>query len=166
MSAHTGADHLSRVVGVGCRDMGDDGVGPAVLDALREHAVDAADLVEVRDPTRLVELIQGVDRVVIVDAVTGAPAPPGSVLQLTEAHYEDRALRSTSSHGVGVVDALRLAAATVPADRLAHVRVVAVAVDPSGVRPGSLTEAVAAAVPRAAAAVHALLADHEDPAHA
>jgi hydrogenase maturation protease len=65
------------VVGLGRTDRGDDGVGPAVTRAVAsrlDHASGVRVLTE-EDPTALLDLWEGHDRVVVVDAVvTGDPA--------------------------------------------------------------------------------------------
>ncbi len=99
------------VVGVGNRDRGDDGAGPAVADRVRAAGVRA--LVIEGDLSDLALRWRPDDRVVVVDAVrTGAE--PGTVHRVPRELWEPPATPGASrapwsSHGVGVRDALGLA---------------------------------------------------------
>jgi hydrogenase maturation protease len=72
-----------RIIGIGNPLMGDDGVGIAVVERLQEETLPAG--VEVLDGgtggLALLDLMAGVERVILVDAVeTGRP--PGAVIRL------------------------------------------------------------------------------------
>jgi hydrogenase maturation protease len=71
------------VVGVGNPVMSDDGVGKHVVDALRpDPAVVASDITVAFAQTTAflaLEALDGVDRGIVVDAVTDGEAPPGTV---------------------------------------------------------------------------------------
>jgi len=100
------------VIGVGNRDRGDDGAGREVARRLREQGVVGARVTECRgDAAELLEALSGADRVIVVDAALSG-AHPGTVLRI-EAHQEPlpQALRSASSHGWGVAEAVELARA-------------------------------------------------------
>ena len=147
------------VLGVGNRFRGDDGVGPAVLDALagRPAAVAVADLRELDgEPTRLLDAWDGRRRVVVVDAVrSGTATPDGGagrlvVLAGAEAVDPERVARwraGVSGHSAGLAEAIRLATVLgrLP-DELCIVGVEVAGVDEG---PG-LSPAVAAAVGAAA----------------
>jgi hydrogenase maturation protease len=140
-----------RIVGVGQRLAGDDGVGPAVIDRLRGAALPAdVALLEVREPSALVPLLDGGEgRLVIVDAVLAEP--PGEVRALDLDALETAALTSVSSHGLSVGQAVALAAATRgPAAASPEVRVVAVNIGRPRRGTFGLSPAVAASLPRAA----------------
>lgn len=142
------------MIGVGNRFRRDDGVGPAVLDALADRVPPGALVESDGEPARLLDLWDGVDRVVVVDAArTGAP--PGACGVFTVADDRDLpAGRPTSSHSAGLGEAWRLGRAL---DRLpGELVVVTVEVGDLGDGPG-LSPEVAAAVPVAAARVHGLL---------
>ncbi len=93
---------------------GDDGIGSAALQALKERALGPH--VELIDggtaglETAL--LLEGRSRVIIVDAADFA-AKPGSILKrdLTARELELRPVHSDSLHAAGLLDALALAAA-------------------------------------------------------
>lgn len=129
------------MIGVGNAFAGDDGVGPAVAEAMRGlPGLDAG----VCAPSRLAERLLDGGPVVLVDAVRGA-GPPGRVLVLGP--EELVSLGGASSHGFGVAEALRLAGALGP---LPPLRVVGVTVA-EGLHAGpglspAVREAVAIAI--------------------
>jgi hydrogenase maturation protease len=94
------------VIGVGHRDRADDGIGPAVVDALAHRTDQVVTLVREGDLAVLPLLWEADDDVVIIDAV----ADRGPVGQLHE--IDPSRLRSgvgVSTHGVDVADAIELA---------------------------------------------------------
>jgi len=97
-----------RVIGVGNAIRGDDAVGLAVIDELRRRNAPLDLVTSDGDPGQLLELLDGVDVVVIVDAVV-SDARPGAL------HVRDLTAGSvpfcsaTSSHGVGLAQAIELA---------------------------------------------------------
>lgn len=141
------------VIGVGNPWRRDDGAGPAVATALRTHLGDRAAVVELDgEAARLVDAWDGADLAVVVDAVrTGAV--PGTVHLLDAGGPDlplDRSRPGTSSHGLGVAEAVELARAL---GRLPR-RLVLVGIEGSDFGPGAdLTAAVAATVEPAARAV-------------
>jgi hydrogenase maturation protease len=142
------------VIGIGNRFRRDDGVGPAVLDAL-DGRVPAAALVEADgEPARLLDLWSEVARVVVVDAArTGAAPGTCRSFEVTDGAVLP-AGPATSSHAAGVGEAWGLGRAL---GRLPHsLTVVAVEAADLGEGPG-LSPEVAAAVPVAAGRVLALL---------
>ncbi|MBK8995799.1 MAG: hydrogenase maturation protease [Myxococcales bacterium] len=145
-----------RVIGLGQRAAGDDGVGLCVLDALAANPPNGAELHPVGDPARLVELLQGADRVVLVDAAVGA-GPAGGVLALGLAELAEAPLSPVSTHGIGVRQALELAR-VLAGGALPEVVLLAVAIEPPSGYATELSGPVAAAVPVAAAKVRELLA--------
>jgi hydrogenase maturation protease len=100
-----------RVIALGHPYAGDDSVGLEVVAALKAQGVPShVEVTETGDATNLLHLIQGVPRVVIVDAVLGS-GPEGEVLLLTPDQAEDRPIAPVSSHGLGVMETLRMAKA-------------------------------------------------------
>ena len=142
------------VIGVGNRFRRDDGVGPAVLDALRGR-VPAGRLVESDgEPSRLIDLWGGAGRVVVVDAArTGAVPGTCRCIEVTDGAALP-AGSATSSHAPGLGEAWRLGQALGRLPRA--LAVVAVEVADLGDGPG-LSPEVAAAVPRAVNRVLGLL---------
>ncbi|MEV6481852.1 hydrogenase maturation protease [Streptomyces sp. NPDC051576] len=103
------------VIGVGNAFRRDDGVGPAVIARLRERAVehplppDTVLSVCDGDPGRLIGLWESADLAVVVDAAHAHPGTPGRVhrLALDSAHLLPPS--ATSSHGLGLGEAVELA---------------------------------------------------------
>ena len=108
-------DHRRRqvvVLALGNDWRRDDGVGQAVLAELR-HLTGIASLAAVRDPLELLDLWAGTDVAVVVDALSAADQP-GSVrvaaLPLaSDPGTPDSFRRGVSSHGLGLVEVLRVA---------------------------------------------------------
>lgn len=145
------------IVGLGQRAAGDDGVGPAVIDAIRERRPPAGvEAFCVAQPVELVPLLREGASVVIVDALLGTPA--GVVLVLDAAHLSPAPQDAASSHGFGVAQAVELARALSPAGCV-PVRFVAITIPrPERFRIG-LSPAVEAAIPEAAERALALAVD-------
>ena len=94
------------VIGVGHRDRADDGIGPAVVDALAHRTDQVVTLVREGDLAVLPLLWEVGDDVVIVDAI----ADRGSAGDLSEIDPEQlRSAAVVSTHGLDVVDAIELA---------------------------------------------------------
>ena len=149
-----------QVVCLGQKVSADDGVGLAVFEAL-ERAVlpPGTQLIELSDPMALVSILEGEQRVLIVDAVLASP--PGRVLALTQEELSTQFPQPTSSHGFGVKQALELAASLGLSCDSPRVRIIAVTIErPRSYRAG-LSPSVAAAAEQAAQHVCSLLeADH------
>ena len=100
------------VIGVGNEYRRDDALGPTVVDHLRRMELIGIEYRECDgEPTRLIELWDGADVAVVVDAVRADPARPGRVHRLSANHPAATAAAATSSHGVGLGDAVALARA-------------------------------------------------------
>ncbi len=98
------------VIGVGNALGGDDAAGLLVARRVRER-VAGIDVVEHEgDPTGLVELLDGAGGAVIVDALRSG-SPPGTVRRFDAgaAPLPVRLRGSTSTHAVGLADAIELA---------------------------------------------------------
>lgn len=149
-----------RVVGLGQRAAGDDGVGHAVLDALaRLELPSSVELSWAKEASALISLVEGAERLVVVDAVTGA-GPPGEVRVLHDEELCAEAMSSVSSHGLGVVQALSLARAL--SDGVTHdVHFVAVTIDEPRRHVIGLSPPVLRAVAEAVRAIVDLVADAE-----
>ncbi|MFE0172872.1 hydrogenase maturation protease [Streptomyces sp. NPDC059002] len=103
------------VIGVGNEFRRDDGVGPAVVARLRERAaarpLPPGTVLAVcdGDPARLIGSWEGADLAVVVDAAHAHPGHPGRVHRLAfDAEVLERP-RTTSSHGLGLGEAVELA---------------------------------------------------------
>lgn len=100
-----------RVIGLGS-PFGDDAVGWWVIDQLRARLPSGGGvefLALDRPGAGLLSFLQGVEAVILIDAVRGGQ-PPGTVYRLTPEEAE-RLPAGLSSHGFGLAEALRLARA-------------------------------------------------------
>jgi len=155
------------VIGVGNEFRRDDGVGWTVVQRLREQAVERAIGPETAfatsdgDPGRLIGLWEGAALAVVVDAAHAHPGTPGRVhrLELDAGHLARPS--TTSSHGLGLGEAVELARVL----GLLPDRLVVYAVEGADGSFGTgLTPAVAAAVEPVVAAVADELTGHRDAA--
>ncbi|MFF8864763.1 hydrogenase maturation protease [Streptomyces sp. NPDC015139] len=151
------------VIGVGNTLRGDDGVGPAVVEALRGHVPgDTVLAVSDGEPARMLELWRDADTVVVVEALRSQPARPGELHTLTPAEAAGRPRGTASTHALGLGECLALAEALdlLPPKLVVH------AIEVADVELGaSLSEAVRSALPeltdRAAASVRQAHERHE-----
>jgi hydrogenase maturation protease len=139
----------ARVIGLGQAAAGDDQVGLAVIEHLREAGASGrVELLVAAEPSALLPLLETAVPVVLVDAVLAAPA--GQVLMLEPEELEQRGLSTMSTHGLGVAQAVALARLLSPAAVSPSIHIVAVSISrPERFQQG-LSPEVAAAVPRAA----------------
>jgi hydrogenase maturation protease len=136
----------ATIVGLGQPGAGDDEIGLVVARARAARGVPA---LESTDATILVSLLARGRRVVVVDAVVRG-GDPGDVLHLrTDAL--DAGAAPVSSHGIGVVESIELAALLYGVDPLHLVDVVAVTIEAPSARRRGLSGAVARAIEPAAA---------------
>jgi hydrogenase maturation protease len=136
------------VVGVGNAYRGDDAVGLAVAERVRERAPTDVRVVDCeQEPSRLLDAWGGADVALVVDACASGE-PPGTIhrFDVSAAALPARVFRS-STHAFGVGDAVELARAL---DRLPR-RVVVYGVEGAEFSAGaSLSDEVAPAVERVA----------------
>jgi hydrogenase maturation protease len=134
------------VIGVGNELRGDDAAGIAVARRLRDGPPAEIDVeLEQNDPTALIERWRGRDAVVLVDAVASG-AKPGAIsrLELSNHPIRKRLHGSSSSHAVGLDEAVELARAL----RQLPSRVVAYVVQGRRFEAGAgLSPEVAAVIP-------------------
>ena len=144
----------ARVLCLGNDLIADDGLGPAVARMLRERRVAAEVAESCEAGLALLDLITGVDRLVVVDAADTGTAPPGSVHVIDEGDLE--APPAGWQHAIGLLDAMILAR-HLGMDTPSEVTLVAVEAGDLVSIGAPLSSPVAAAVPVAAAAVERLL---------
>ena len=140
------------VIGVGNEFRRDDGIGPEVLARLHEHADGVVVQLVLSDgePASVIEAWSGASLAVVVDAVVADAPVPGRVHRLVIGTDEVAGGSTVSSHGLGVGDAIGLAAALgrLPGRLIIH------AVEAADVGRGvGLTPAVSAVVADLTAAV-------------
>jgi hydrogenase maturation protease len=140
----------ATVIGVGNPFRRDDGIGPAVVEAIaRLDRPGVTTALSDGEPTQLIEAWTGMDLAIVIDAVRCDPAAPGRVHRTG---LDDLAAGTgqSSSHGLGIPEAVELARVL----DLLPARLVVYAVEAGDVDFGTgLSVAVAAAVPTVVAAV-------------
>lgn len=95
-----------RVICCGNRDRGDDAAGMLIAERLRQLGVDAETCEG--DPLAIMEGWKPTDEVIVVDAmVTGAPV--GTVQAWDRGLGANLSVANSSTHGLGVGEAIRLA---------------------------------------------------------
>ncbi len=98
------------VLGVGNRLMGDDGLGPRVVEELQKRKLPAN--VEVMDAgvggIAILSWIEGADKVIIVDSVQTNNEPPGTVYRFTEKELPPSDMFMLSLHDLNLVDTLNI----------------------------------------------------------
>jgi hydrogenase maturation protease len=141
-----------RVIGCGNPDAGDDAAGLLALAAAREEleALRGVEVVARAAPLEVVHLLEGADVVLVVDAIR-TPGGGRSAGELVRAETGPQGLpaeirSSLSSHGIGVAEAVGLAAAVGAAPRVLVLGVEA----GEAVAGGPLSPAVEGAIPELA----------------
>lgn len=138
-----------RVIGCGTLDAGDDAAGLLAVRAAANElsSLPGVEVVESASPLNLVHLLEGVDVAIVVDAVRAPRGgrEPGELVR-AEAGPDGLPVElssSLSSHGLGLAEAIGLAAAVAGAPR-----VVVLGVEVADVVAGRrLSQPVAAALP-------------------
>jgi hydrogenase maturation protease len=139
-----------RVIGCGNPDAGDDAAGILALAEARAalEAIPGVEVVPRASPLEVVHLLDGADAIVVVDAIrTPAAGRAGGTLVRAEAGPTGLPAEihsSLSSHGLGIAEAVGLAAAIGPSPRVVVIGVEAE--ETAAGRP--LSQAVEAALPR------------------
>ena len=146
------------VVGLGNPILGDDGVGWRVVDELDDLDHEEASLQQACvGGVSLMELLVGYRRAIIVDAIIDPDAPLGSVWRKPLSEVETRvASHLDSTHDAPLPAAIE-AGRAMDADLPADIEVVGIVIERGDVFGEELSDAVAAAVPVAAAEVAGVL---------
>ena len=137
------------VVGLGNPVLGDDGVGPAVIRELAAGGIpEGAALCEAAvGGLRLLELLEGFDHAVLIDACECAEAP--GTIRTLPLEAAALALPGACGHGIRLEEALALGRA-LGVQLPAHVMCVSIAVADTRTFREALSPEVARAVPEAA----------------
>lgn len=148
----------TRIVGIGEPMAGDDGVGIEVIAALRQRAAPGdAELHALRDPSELAALMNGAERLLVIDAVLDADH--AGAVEITKAADwlelgASKPRQSLSSHGVDTLTALELGRILAPAEDR-EIALLTIAIEPpcrfSSELSASAREAIPLAVTRAIA---------------
>lgn len=99
---------VAAVIGVGNHYRSDDALGPAIAARIAAHHLPGV-RVTVCDgePTGLLDAWTGADLAIVIDAVQCEPSTPGRIWRTTVDALRD-VTRTTSSHTLGIPDALPL----------------------------------------------------------
>lgn len=142
----------ARIIGIGQPMAGDDAAGLAAIRMLRERGVpQGIDLTEVAEPSALVPmLIDGADPVILIDAVVDAGSP-GRILRIVPGKAKLARARLLSTHGLGVLEAVKLARTLHPDSIAPRIAIIGITISRPTCYSESLSPAVARAARRAAA---------------
>jgi hydrogenase maturation protease len=152
------------IVGLGNPILADDGVGVHVVRALAAYSLPAGVVLTEAcvGGLRLLEIISGYDRVILVDAIQMPDGQPGDIFSLRPDALQS-SLHSGSAHDLSLSDALRLGrelGMAIPGDTA--IWIVALQVADVRTLNEELTPAVQAAIPTAVEAILSLT--EKDPA--
>lgn len=138
------------VIGIGNSYRRDDGVGPAVAEAVEARAVPGVRVLsDAGDPCGILDAWADARLAVVVDATVATPSVPGRIHRCAVDRLQGAA-SAVSSHGMDIATVLALGEAL--GRRPADVVLFAIEVSETGYEVG-LSPRVAAAVPHAVAAV-------------
>ena len=146
----------TAVMGAGNILMSDDGIGVRAVETLKELGglPDDIDLIDAGTATLdALPLLDGVERLIIVDAVKGG-GPPGTIYQFSPEDISEIRSGKISLHQISLLEALAsnsLLGSTPP-------EIVIVGVEPQDISSGTdLSPKIAGALPKVIEAVFALL---------
>jgi len=140
---------IVRVIACGNPDAADDAAGILAVVAARSalESISGVEVIRQASPLEVVHLLEGAEAVVVVDAIRtpGAGRAPGTIVRAEAAPRGLPAeIRSSlSSHGIGVAEAVGLAAAIGPTPRVVVLGVEAA----EATAGGSLSSPVERALP-------------------
>ncbi|MDH3900735.1 MAG: hydrogenase maturation protease [Gammaproteobacteria bacterium] len=148
---------LTRVIGIGQPAAGDDYAGIAVARAVRAQQLPAdVDIHEITDPALLVELLDGIQRAILIDALVSGNSP-GNIMRLTPEDLAANPVTPLSSHGTSVTEALGLLRILAPETTDCDIHIIGITIDQPTRYSHAMSAPVAAAVPRAAGVITRLL---------
>ena len=145
------------VIGLGNELAGDDGIGVAVINRLREQGSipPGVKLIEAGIPgLSLVEMMLGAKRVIMVDSFLDG-GNPGLIRRFTEEELPPVGYSAGQSHGIGLREALAFARGVMPRQFPGEVVVVGISIERPGRWVQGLSPPVEAAVDQAAETVRA-----------
>ncbi len=143
----------ARIIGIGQAAAGDDGVGIAVARRLSTMALPVGiEVVEIVEPSALIDsALFGADPIILIDAIVG-DGEPGQVVRFEAGDARAPAGTLLTTHGVGVLEAVKLARELSPEPVARRVYIVGVTIERPKRYGEGLSAAVAAAVEPAIAA--------------
>jgi hydrogenase maturation protease len=145
------------IIGIGQSLRGDDAAGLEAVESWRRDQAATAGRSDIRVESMelpglaLLEMLDGVEGAIIIDAVQGG-APPGTIHHVAAGQLESFASSAKSAHGWGVAETLRLRLSLDPKLKGTEVCVIGIEAEQYTVG-GGLSRAVKEALPRASAAI-------------
>ncbi|MBI5198128.1 MAG: hydrogenase maturation protease [Nitrospirae bacterium] len=137
------------VLALGHPFAGDDGAGIAVVETLKQGPLPPdVRVVVAQNPADLFHLLPGVRKVIVVDAVTGYGQEGEIFLLPPDLFMETRAI-PVSSHGLGVLEALRIAQIVKPEDFPQQVMILGIAIRSPQRFTDAFSPLIQKAIPRA-----------------
>jgi hydrogenase maturation protease len=101
-------NHNILLLGLGNEIMGDDAVGLLAVRQLREVFQNQFDVIEAQIAgLALLDLMQGYDKVLLLDSIATGKSPPGSIRELSGLEFQENV--TYSPHYAGFEDVLQLA---------------------------------------------------------
>ncbi len=142
----------AKIIGIGQDAAGDDGIGIAVARRLSSIGVpDGVEVIERADPSAIiVQLIDGAERVILIDAIVDNASAGGRVLQIDPAQADASNGQPLSTHGIGLLEAIDLARALDEAAMPRRIAIVGITIERPTRYRAELSESVAAAISPAA----------------
>jgi hydrogenase maturation protease len=103
------ADTRALVIGLGHPDRGDDAIGMVLAERLSEQAPNGVTVLTLGETANLLDMIDGADAVVIIDAALSG-APPGTIHRFdANAGPLPETMFTVSTHAMGLAEAIELA---------------------------------------------------------
>jgi len=141
----------ARIIGIGQDSAGDDGIGIAVARRLLNMRLPGdIEVIERSEPSAIItQLINGVERVILVDAIIDN-ASTGRIVQIDPSRTRASTGRLLSTHGIGLLEAIDLARTLDEAAMPRQIVIVGITIEQPTRYRAELSEPVAAAIPLAA----------------
>ena len=100
--------HSTLLLGIGNDILGDDAAGLLAVRSLKEEFQHSADITEaIAGGLELMELLEGYERVLILDSIVTKKHPVGSILELTKEQFQSSV--AIAPHYVSLPEAIQLA---------------------------------------------------------
>lgn len=155
----------TRIIGLGQPAAGDDGIGIAVARRLRNDTFPGSvEVHEVSDPVQLINLLNEIDRAILIDAVV-SNGEPGHITCLAADSLAKAGVKLISSHGISIAQILELAHTLAPHNPPVDIHIVGITIKQPERYSLEMTPPIRAAVSRATAVIHELLEhynEHDD----
>lgn len=125
--------------------LGDDAVGLVAARLMKNESPDIADIAESHETgLALLDIMEGYERVILLDAIATGRCPPGTILEYTQEDFQNAA--APSLHFAGIPEILQISKRLdIPFPR--ELRIVAVEIDHSYDIRESISPAISKVIP-------------------